>query len=71
MHLCTWAYRYVELSFMPSALASGNTSKLHYHANITPPRRLEAWADLVRELARFLIDRYGIERVSSWRFEVR
>ena len=36
-------YPYVELSFMPSCLASGATTYLHYKANVTPPKSFEEW----------------------------
>ena len=36
----------VELSFMPRALASGNTTYLHYKANVTPPRSYAEWAEV-------------------------
>ena len=62
---------YVELSFMPRALASAPvTTRLHYRAIITPPTSLAAWGQLIDAFGRFLVHRYGIERVSTWRFEV-
>lgn len=41
---------YVELDFMPTALANGSTTYLHYKANVTPPRNLTQWR-LVRRWA--------------------
>ena len=35
---------YVELDFMPGALANGSVTYLHYKANVTPPRNLTQWA---------------------------
>ena len=61
---------FLELGFMPTALASGDQTVFHYKGNITPPKDYEAWAELIRRLAQHLIDRYGIEEVSQWFFEV-
>ena len=36
---------FVELSFMPTALASGSKTVFHYRANVTPPRGLQAVVD--------------------------
>lgn len=61
---------FVELSFMPSALASGKRTGLHYHNNITTPKDYEAWAAYIKEFAAYLINRYGEEEVESWRVEI-
>jgi xylan 1,4-beta-xylosidase len=61
---------FVELSFMPTALASGDDTIFHYRANVTPPRDLRAWASLVRRLAAHWVERYGVEEVRRWYFEV-
>jgi xylan 1,4-beta-xylosidase len=61
---------FVELGFMPSALASGKDSVFHYKGNITPPQNLEAWSAFIQQFVRFLLDRYGEEEVESWYFEV-
>jgi xylan 1,4-beta-xylosidase len=60
----------IELSFMPAALASGPETVFHYRGNITPPRSYSAWGALVEALARHLIQRYGLEQVRRWPFEV-
>ncbi len=60
----------VELSFMPRCLSSGNDIVFHYRGNITPPRDLAAWGELIRRLAAHWVERYGIDEVSSWPFEV-
>ena len=61
---------FVELSFMPGALASGTTTAFHYRANVTPPRDPDQWRDLVSALVRHVVDRYGGAEVRQWRFEV-
>lgn len=62
----------VEISFMPKQLAF-NPYDLHvfwYHPNVSPPRSMEAWDDLMTHLAHHLVNRYGIDEVSQWYFEV-
>jgi xylan 1,4-beta-xylosidase len=61
---------FVELSFMPSGLASGGKTAFHYRANVTPPRDYNAWATLVAKLAAHWVERYGLDEVSQWFFEV-
>src|SRR5262249_46202042 len=62
---------FVELSFMPGRLAASNI--LHpfwYKPNTSPPRDWARWGDLVYQFSRHLVDRYGIEEVARWYFEV-
>ena len=61
---------FVELSFMPRALASGRRTVFHYKGNITPPRNYNEWADFIKRFMNFLIDRYGKQEVLSWYYEV-
>ena len=62
----------VELSFMPTALAF-NPLDLHvfwYHPNVSPPHNMDEWDAMIAPLARHLVDRYGIDEVAQWYFEV-
>jgi len=61
---------FLELGFMPSALASGDQTVFWWKGNVTPPRSWSAWADLVRATLRHLIDRYGLDLVRGWPIEV-
>lgn len=61
---------FVELSFMPTALASGDQTVFHYGANVTPPKKMDEWAALIHRLVAHWIDRYGRDEVRSWFFEV-
>jgi len=61
---------FVELSFMPSALASADQTVFHYRANVSPPRDYAQWAVLIRKLVRHWVDRYGLDEVRQWFFEV-
>jgi xylan 1,4-beta-xylosidase len=61
---------FVELSFMPTALASGHQTVFHYQANITPPVDDKDWAVLIHNLASHWVKRYGVTEVRKWYFEV-
>lgn len=62
---------YVELSFMPNALASKPIyQSFWYKPNISPPSSYARWDALIEAFARHLIQRYGIDEVSQWYFEV-
>ena len=61
---------FIELSFMPATLSSGADTVFRYRGNITPPRDLGAWATLVSRLVGHWIERYGVEEVRLWFFEV-
>ncbi len=62
---------FVELSFMPKKLASKDT--LHafwYKQNVSPPKDYAKWDEMITQFVKHLIDRYGIDEVSQWYFEV-
>ncbi|WP_207515271.1 GH39 family glycosyl hydrolase [Longitalea luteola] len=61
---------FVELGFMPGALASGNQTIFWWRGNVTPPKDYEKWAGLVRALTQHFTERYGAEEVKTWYFEV-
>jgi len=61
---------FVELSFMPTTLASGQRTVFHYRGNITPPRDYQRWATLIRKLVSHWVERYGVSEVREWFFEV-
>lgn len=61
---------FVELTFMPTVLASGDRTVFHYRGNVTPPRDFGQWEDLVRDLVRHLAGRYGRQEVARWHFGV-
>ncbi|HEX5284146.1 MAG TPA: cellulase family glycosylhydrolase [Bryocella sp.] len=63
---------YVELSFMPKKLAA-DPNKLHpfwYHPVVSPPKDYAEWDAMIRAFAQHLVDRYGIDEVANWKFEV-
>ncbi|HEY3922341.1 MAG TPA: hypothetical protein VGL76_09525 [Gaiellaceae bacterium] len=61
----------VELSFMPRALAGDPTATVFdYRGIISPPRDWSVWAELCSRLASHLVERYGIDEVARFGFEV-
>ena len=61
---------FIELSFMPETLASGNVTVFSYRANVTPPRDYDQWAALIQKISAHWVDRYGAQEVRQWFFEV-
>ena len=61
---------FVELGFMPSALASGNKTIFWWRGNVTPPHSYEKWETLIQKLTEHFTQRYGADEVASWYFEV-
>lgn len=61
---------FIELSFMPTALASGSRTVFHYRGNVTPPTDYGAWEALIHALVAHWVQRYGVREVSRWFFEV-
>ena len=62
---------FVELSFMPAALAKVPTQTVFaYKAITSPPKDYAKWGNLVREFVQHLVDRYGKAEVETWYFEV-
>jgi xylan 1,4-beta-xylosidase len=63
---------YVELSFMPKKQAP-DPPTLHffwYHQVISPPKDYAIWDAMIDAFTRHLVERYGIDEVSQWYFEV-
>ena len=62
---------FVEISFMPKKLAA--RQDLHpfwYKQNVAPPKDYARWDGLIRAFAEHLVQRYGIDEVAQWYFEV-
>jgi xylan 1,4-beta-xylosidase len=61
----------VELSFMPAAIARDPEETVFvYQGIISPPREWSEWRDTVAALAGHLVERYGVDEVAGWPFEV-
>jgi xylan 1,4-beta-xylosidase len=62
----------VEISFMPPELAF-NPLDLHvfwYHPNVSPPKSWDRWDAYMTAFAQHLVNRYGVDEVAEWYFEV-
>jgi len=62
---------FVELSFMPKKLAAREA--LHafwYKQNVSPPKDWNKWDDMIAQFSKHLVERYGIDEVAQWYFEV-
>jgi len=62
---------FVEISFTPKKLAS----QLDYHTFwykqiVAPPKDYAKWDALISAFVQHLVDRYGVEEISKWYFEV-
>jgi len=63
---------FVELSFMPRQL-SATPPVFHpfwYKPITSPPKDWKRWEDLISNLTRHLVERYGVDELSQWYFEV-
>jgi len=61
---------FVELGFMPSALASGSQTIFWWKGHVTLPKDFKKWEDFVRAFTTHLKERYGEDEVKTWYFEV-
>ncbi|MBP0904007.1 glycoside hydrolase [Mariniflexile gromovii] len=63
---------FVELAFFPSSMAAENSKTVFWwKANITPAEdSFEKFHDLVKAFTQHCVDRYGIDEVLTWYFEV-
>ncbi len=62
---------YIELSFMPQKLAATPSRQAFWYKPFdSPPRDWARWGDMIQHFAQHLVDRYGIDEVSEWYFEV-
>lgn len=62
---------FVELSFMPNKLAGKEVLQAFwYKPDVSPPKDYAKWDEMIRQFVKHLVDRYGIDEVSQWYFEV-
>jgi xylan 1,4-beta-xylosidase len=62
---------FVELSFMPTQLAAKSAiQSFWYKPNVSPPKDYGKWDGLIAAFVTHLTERYGIDEVASWYFEV-
>jgi len=62
---------FVELSFMPRKLAAAPLEHPFWYKPITAaPKNWDRWEDLIYQFAKHLVERYGLDEVAQWYFEV-
>lgn len=61
---------FVELSFMPEVLASENKTVFNYVNFVSPPKDYSQWSTLISKLVSHCVERYGVDEVRQWYFEV-
>ena len=61
---------FLELGFMPAALAAGEQTLFYWKAHTTPPKDMKDWTALVSATLKHLSDRYGKSEVETWPVEV-
>ncbi|MDO7908190.1 helix-turn-helix domain-containing protein [Paenibacillus sp. JX-17] len=61
---------FIELGFMPSAMAADPDKTVFYRKSYTsPPASLDRWCGMVDAFIRHNMNRYGAAEVESWMFE--
>ena len=68
--LATGARPFVELGFLPRELATQTETVFWWKAHGSPPQDMWRWVELVTTTVRHWIERYGLDEVREWRFEV-
>ncbi|WP_289285867.1 GH39 family glycosyl hydrolase [Parablautia intestinalis] len=63
-------YPFVELGFMPTGIATQPNTLFWWRANCCPPTDMNKWCELVERTVEHWVERYGVECVRKWRFEV-
>jgi xylan 1,4-beta-xylosidase len=61
---------FVELGFMPRDLATQTETLFWWKAHCSPPTQMRRWVELVTATVRHWVERYGLDEVRQWRFEV-
>ncbi|MGD7045018.1 GH39 family glycosyl hydrolase [Jeotgalibacillus proteolyticus] len=61
---------FIEFGFMPDLLASGDQTVFYWKGNVTPPKDYEKWENLIYAVVSHFTERYGIDEVLTWPFEV-
>ena len=61
---------FVELGFMPTKLASGDTTIFWWKGNTSLPKDPAKWAMLMRALIAHWKERYGEDEITQWYYEV-
>lgn len=69
--LRTGVVPFLELSFMPAALAQDPSITLnHYRSLTSPPRDFRKWRELIFRTGCFLAETYGLTALRRWFYEI-
>lgn len=61
---------FFDLTFMPSDLSKNDATIFWWKGNVSPPKDLSLWADLILAFVEHLVSRYSLAEVETWYFEV-
>lgn len=61
---------FIEVGFMPEQLASQKKHLFLWKANISFPKDMRKWTELVRNFVLHLVERYGMNEVQTWYFQI-
>ena len=61
---------FVEISFMPDALAGGTADNFLVEGQRSPPKSWDKWDGLIKDLVTHWTARYGADEVKQWNFEI-
>lgn len=61
---------FFELNDMPDEMASGNSSIFEWKMNTSEPKDYNEWGELIEAFVSHMVDRYGLQEVKTWYFEV-
>ncbi len=56
--------------YMPKEFASGTETCYRTKTNITPPKDMNQWGSFIHSFVKAVVNRYGIDTVRNWYFEV-
>ncbi len=61
---------FFDMTFMPNELTKNADTIFWWQGNISPPKDIKLWTNLVEAFIRHCINRYGKSEVCSWHFEI-
>lgn len=61
---------FINVGYMPEQLASKKQYIFFYRANVSYPKSIERWNEMVEAFVEHVIKRYGKSEVETWYFEV-
>lgn len=61
---------FIEIGMMPRLLAKDDKSIFKYKDYVSMPKNINEWNNLVQYFIQFIVNRYGIDEVKTWYFEV-